>query len=146
MRYFLLTATLLIELVCAEAKEITFTQHVAPIIFQNCTSCHRPGEAGPFALMSYNDVKKRGKLIQLVTEDRIMPPWHAQKSTFKFHGDRRLSEEQISTIAEWVESGRLVLFQAMTVTQILNWFFMLGQNNVAFYTRTIRLFFLCFDK
>ena len=105
MRNFLLTATLLIELVCAEAKEITFTQHVAPIIFQNCTSCHRPGEAGPFALMSYNDVKKRGKLIQLVTEDRIMPPWHAQKSTFKFHGDRRLSEEQISTIAGWVESG-----------------------------------------
>ena len=52
MRYFLLTATLLVELVCAEAKEITFTQHVAPIIFQNCTSCHRPGEAGPFALMT----------------------------------------------------------------------------------------------
>ena len=105
MRYFLLTATLLVELVCAEAKEITFTEHVAPIIFQNCTSCHRPGEAGPFALMSYNDVRKRGKLIQLVTEDRIMPPWHAQKSAFKFHGDRRLSEEQISTIADWVESG-----------------------------------------
>ena len=55
--------------------------------------------------MSYNDVRKRGKLIQLVTEDRIMPPWHAQKSAFKFHGDRRLSEEQISTIADWVESG-----------------------------------------
>ena len=105
MRYFLLTATLLVELVCAEAKEITFTEHVAPIIFQNCTSCHRPGEAGPFALMSYNDVRKRGKLIQLVTENRIMPPWHAQKSAFKFHGDRRLSEEQISTIADWVESG-----------------------------------------
>ena len=105
MRYFLLTSTLLVELVCAEAKEITFTEHVAPIIFQNCTSCHRPGEAGPFALMSYNDVRKRGKLIQLVTEDRIMPPWHAQKSAFKFHGDRRLSEEQISTIADWVESG-----------------------------------------
>jgi hypothetical protein len=105
MRYSLLTATLLVELVCVEAKEITFTEHVAPIIFQNCTSCHRPGEAGPFALMSYNDVRKRGKLIQRVTEDRIMPPWHAQKSAFKFHGDRSLREEQISTIAKWVESG-----------------------------------------
>ena len=84
MRYFLLTATLLVELVCAEAKEITFTEHVAPIIFQNCTSCHRPGEAGPFALMSYNDVRKRGKLIQLVTEDRIMPRGMHKKAPLNF--------------------------------------------------------------
>jgi hypothetical protein len=37
----------------------TFTEHIAPIVFNNCTSCHRPGEAAPFALMSYADVKKR---------------------------------------------------------------------------------------
>jgi len=87
------------------AKEITFTEHVAPIIFQNCTSCHRPGESGPFKLMDYNDVSKRGKLIARVTEDQIMPPWHAQKGSFKFHGDRSLSDVQISTISNWVEAG-----------------------------------------
>ena len=87
------------------AKEVTFTEHVAPIIFQNCTSCHRPGESGPFKLMDYNDVSKRGKLIARVTEDRIMPPWHAQKGSFKFHGDRSLSDAQITTISKWVEAG-----------------------------------------
>ncbi len=87
------------------AKEVTFTEHIAPIIFQNCTSCHRPGESGPFKLMDYNDVSKRGKLIARVTEDRVMPPWHAQKGSFKFHGDRSLSEAQITTVNKWVETG-----------------------------------------
>ena len=87
------------------AEEITFTEHVAPIIFQNCTSCHRPGEAGPFPLMNYNDVSKRGKLIARVTEERVMPPWHARKGSFKYHGDRRLTEQQINTLGRWVETG-----------------------------------------
>jgi len=90
-----------------DAKEITFTEHVAPIIFHNCTSCHRPGEAGPFTLMNYNDVRKRGKLIARVTEERVMPPWHARKGSFKYHGDRRLTEEQINILSQWVETGSL---------------------------------------
>lgn len=89
----------------ATAKEITFTEHVAPIIFQHCTSCHRFGEAAPFTLTNYADTRKRGRLIARVTEDRIMPPWHAEKSSFAFHGDRRLTESQIGTIGQWVESG-----------------------------------------
>jgi hypothetical protein len=46
-------------------------------VFQKCASCHRPGEAGPFPLLSYQDVKKRGQLIAEVTQRRYMPPWHA---------------------------------------------------------------------
>ncbi|MBC8325592.1 MAG: hypothetical protein H8E27_08200 [Verrucomicrobia subdivision 3 bacterium] len=85
--------------------EVTFTQDVAPIIFNNCTSCHRAGEAAPFELINFNDVRKRGRLIARVTEDRVMPPWHAKKSSFAFHGDRRLSDKQIKTISQWVEAG-----------------------------------------
>ena len=90
-----------------EAKEVTFTEHVAPIIFQNCTSCHRPGESGPFKLMNYNDVSKRGKLIARVTEDRVMPPWHAQKGSIKLNG-KLLSSRDFLITAYWVLSASAI--------------------------------------
>ena len=85
--------------------EVTFTKDVAPIIFNHCAGCHRPGEAAPFALLNYNDVRKRARLIVRVTEDRVMPPWHAEKGSFAFHGDRRLTTKQIDTLAQWLKAG-----------------------------------------
>ena len=85
--------------------EVTFTKDVAPIIFNHCAGCHRPGEAAPFALLNYNDVRKRARLIVRVTEDRVMPPWHAEKGSFAFHGDRRLTIKQIDTLAQWLKAG-----------------------------------------
>src|SRR6266545_2729494 len=54
---------------------LTFNKDIAPIIFNNCASCHRPNAVAPFSLLSYQDVKKRAKQIAYVTEKRIMPPW-----------------------------------------------------------------------
>ena len=89
----------------ASATRITFTETIAPIVFANCVTCHRPGEAAPFSLMSYEDVAKRGALIARVTESRYMPPWHAEPGYGEFVGERRLSETQIATIAAWVKQG-----------------------------------------
>lgn len=83
----------------------TFTAQIAPIVFHNCTSCHRPGEAAPFALMSYRDVKKWGPMIAAVTESRYMPPWHAEPGYGDFIDVHRLTADQISTIARWVRGG-----------------------------------------
>src|SRR5882724_3425771 len=91
--------------VAATAFPLTFTEHIAPIVFNNCTSCHRPGEAAPFALMSYQDVKKRGTLIAAVTQTRYMPPWHAAPGYGDFIGEHRLTDAQIATIKLWVDSG-----------------------------------------
>src|SRR5215467_14031070 len=55
----------------------TFSEDVAPIVFKNCAPCHRPGEAGPFPLLTYEDVKKKAKTIAAVTQSRYMPPWPA---------------------------------------------------------------------
>ena len=55
----------------------TFARDVAPIVYANCAVCHRPGQAAPFSLLSYDDVMKRGALIVSVTARRYMPPWHA---------------------------------------------------------------------
>ncbi|MFO1054029.1 MAG: hypothetical protein U1F36_17575 [Planctomycetota bacterium] len=83
----------------------TFTDHVAPIVFANCASCHRPGEAAPFPLLGYADVKKRAKMIARVTGERFMPPWHAAPGHLAFVGERRLSDAQIATLARWAENG-----------------------------------------
>lgn len=86
-------------------NQVTFTEHVAPIIFNNCTSCHRPGEGAPFALMDYRDVQKRGKTILRAVESRYMPPWHPEPGHGAFKDDRRLKDEQITLLKRWVETG-----------------------------------------
>ena len=87
------------------ADQVTFSEHIAPIVYGNCVTCHRPGEAAPFALISYEDVKKRGSLIATVTKARYMPPWHAAHDYGEFAGERRLTDQQIATIADWVQQG-----------------------------------------
>src|SRR5437762_10508241 len=82
-------------------KNPTFSEDIAPIIFKNCAPCHRPGEAGPFPLLSYEDVLKKAKTIAAVTKSRFMPPWPADPSYSHFLGERVLSDEQIQLIAAW---------------------------------------------
>src|SRR5215211_4203950 len=89
----------------APPQQVTFSETVAPIIYQNCVTCHRPGEAAPFSLISYEDMKKRGPLIASVTKSRYMPPWHATHGFGEFKEERRLSDDQIATIAAWVAQG-----------------------------------------
>lgn len=82
-----------------------FNADVAPILFDNCMSCHREGEAAPFPLTNYEEAKKRGALIAAVTEARYMPPWHAAEGATKLRDERKLSGAQIATLQAWVEAG-----------------------------------------
>jgi hypothetical protein len=86
---------------------ITFTQHVAPILFANCTGCHRPGEAAPFQLMNYRDARPLAKAIASATSSRIMPPWKAAAGDVEFANVRRLTDAEIDTIQRWVADGAL---------------------------------------
>ena len=77
------------------AGAVTFSEHIAPILYANCVTCHRPGEAAPFPLISYEDVAKRGTLLAEVTKSRYMPPWHAEPGFGDFADERRLTDAQI---------------------------------------------------
>ena len=88
-------------------QKVTFNRDIAPIVYHYCSSCHRPGEAGPFPLLTYQDVKKHGHQIVAVTQSRFMPPWLPEPSEVKFADERRLSDEQIATIRKWVDQGML---------------------------------------
>lgn len=84
---------------------VTFNQDIAPILHQRCAGCHRPGQAAPFSLLTFQDAAKRAALIRAVTTSRYMPPWHAEPGYGKFQGERRLEDAEVALIAEWVDSG-----------------------------------------
>ena len=73
------------------SAKVTFNEHIAPLIHQNCTGCHRPGQNGPFHLISYRDVRKRALTINDVILDRYMPPWKPVNKKMNYANDRRLT-------------------------------------------------------
>jgi mono/diheme cytochrome c family protein len=85
----------------------TFAREVAPIVYGHCAVCHRPGQAAPFPLLSYDDVKRRGALIVAATARRYMPPWHATPSPGfpEFRDDRRLSDADVAMLKSWFDTG-----------------------------------------
>ncbi|CAN5589427.1 hypothetical protein BH11BAC1_BH11BAC1_08030 [soil metagenome] len=86
-------------------QEITYSSHIAKIIYTHCTPCHRPGSAGSFDLLTYDDVRKKAKNIELVTRSRFMPPYPADPSYSHFRDEKILSDEEINLIAEWVHNN-----------------------------------------
>src|SRR5260221_11612681 len=89
----------------AGPTQITFDRDIAPIVFRSCSSCHRPGEAAPFALLTYSEVKKHARQIAEVTQSRAMPPWLPEPQKLKFADELRLADSEISLIQRWVEQG-----------------------------------------
>jgi len=89
----------------AGAKKVTFTKDVAPIFFNNCVQCHRPGEIAPMSLLSYKDARPWARSIKEKVTIGVMPPWHADPHIGEFANDRRLSQQQIETISTWVDQG-----------------------------------------
>jgi tetratricopeptide (TPR) repeat protein/mono/diheme cytochrome c family protein len=86
---------------------LTFTRDIAPIVFQECAGCHRPGASGPFSLLTFSDAKKRAKQIAEVTASRQMPPWLPDQGRGELVGARVLSADQIGLIQQWVAEGAI---------------------------------------
>src|SRR3954470_3193888 len=88
-----------------EARPVTFSKDIAPIVFTSCASCHRPGEVAPFSLLTYRDARPWAKAIKQQVEQRRMPPWNADPHFGEFSNTRRITDAQIATIVAWVDAG-----------------------------------------
>jgi len=84
---------------------VTYADQIAPIIYQHCSNCHRPGQAGPFPLLTYRDVAKRSLTIREVVDKKIMPPWPADPSYTHFCDENYLTKDEINLIDKWVQYG-----------------------------------------
>ena len=89
----------------APTPKLRLDRDVAPILFHSCAMCHRPGESGPFPLLTYKDAKSHARQIAAVTQSRFMPPWLPEPGDYKFADNMRLSDAEVARIARWVEQG-----------------------------------------
>lgn len=92
------------ELTVKGSTKLTYHKDIAPILQMHCQGCHRPGEVGPFSLMSYKQAVNWAQDIKDYTIRREMPPWKPTVSV-AFHNDRRMPDGDIKKIAEWVDGG-----------------------------------------
>lgn len=82
----------------------TFAE-VAPILYENCAECHRPGDIAPMPLLSYEDVRPWAKSVKTEVAARRMPPWHADDGIGSFSNASNLSEDEIAMLTRWVDAG-----------------------------------------
>ena len=83
----------------------TYSKDVAPILQNNCQVCHRPGEAGPISLLTYQRARPCDQGDQGSVVAGKMPPWFADPHYGKFSNSMSLSAAEIDTISEWVDGG-----------------------------------------
>lgn len=110
--YSLLIVSLFVLVQCACSDgggripaKVTFTEHVAPVLYANCAICHRPGGSAHFSLVTYQQAKSYSASLAYVVRERIMPPWPADPHYTEFVGQRIMSEHDIRILEKWVEDG-----------------------------------------
>lgn len=89
----------------SKSGDVTFCRDIAPIIQTNCASCHRPGEAAPFSVLTYEEVAAHAQQIAEVTESRFMPPWKPEPGFGRFLDERWLTQYEIDMLRAWAKSG-----------------------------------------
>ena len=91
--------------VTSTAAQPTFSKDIAPVLFNRCAECHRPGAMAPMSLLTYEDARPWAKAIKAKVVKREMPPWGADPSVGKFANDPSLSQAEIDMIAAWADAG-----------------------------------------
>lgn len=87
------------------SQEISYHEHIAPILQKNCVSCHQQSEIGAMPLTTYEEVASYGQMIAYVTKTGIMPPFLAEKSSLPIVEEKRLNEEELLLLQQWLEGG-----------------------------------------
>src|SRR5581483_3386282 len=85
--------------------QITFARQVSRILQKHCQECHRPGQAAPMGLLTFDDAVAWAPTIKDVISDRRMPPWYADPKHGKFSNDRSLPEKDRELLLSWIDQG-----------------------------------------
>jgi peroxiredoxin len=91
--------------VTTTGEPVTYHGNVASIIQAKCQECHRPGEAGPFPLMTYQHAKSWSAMMREVVAEDVMPPWHAVSAHGHFQNDRRLTKAEKASLLAWIDQA-----------------------------------------
>ncbi len=105
MRRLAFGFVLVLSLGACKPKGVTFSHDIAPVLYAHCAGCHHPGGAGPFSLLTYEDVAKRAPQITRITASRTMPPWKPIPDAVAYANQRTLTDAQIALFAAWQKNG-----------------------------------------
>ncbi|MEE2776404.1 MAG: hypothetical protein VYE73_06530 [Acidobacteriota bacterium] len=86
-------------------EEVTYATDVAPIFQRSCERCHRPGTAAPMSLLTWEQSRPWARAIKKRVASREMPPWHIDRTIGEYDPDPSLSDAEIATVVDWVDSG-----------------------------------------
>ena len=88
----------------------TYYEHVAPIFKARCWGCHTDGGVAPFALDNYEEADAWAEAALATTHARTMPPQAitADGTCGEWYDDGWLSDEELQTIADWVDEGAAI--------------------------------------
>jgi hypothetical protein len=86
-------------------EAVTFSEHVAPIFYEHCVTCHRPKDVAPMSLLTYESARPWAKSIAKAVVDREMPPWDADPRYGDFSNDTSLDDREVALVMRWVEQG-----------------------------------------
>lgn len=104
-RTIFVVAALLFVSFQASSQRVTYSKDIAPIFYEHCASCHRPGEIAPMSLLTYESTRPWAKSIAKAVSARVMPPWSGDSDKQVWINDISLNQEQIDTIMDWVAQG-----------------------------------------
>ena len=93
------------EIAYAATPTVSYADTIAPLLADNCVTCHREGGIGPWAMTDYNMIRGFSPMIREVIRTRRMPPWHADPAYGHFQNDRSLEPEEIRALVGWIEAG-----------------------------------------
>jgi hypothetical protein len=84
---------------------LTYWRDIKSILDAKCATCHRPGDIAPFAITDYEEAKLMAPAIGPAVEQRTMPPWHADPACNTYKDDRSLTDDERTSILEWISLG-----------------------------------------
>ncbi len=105
MKSGFLSALLSLIIMTSGIAQANFAEDIAPIIYKNCSNCHRAGEIGPMELTNYEQIRDWAPMIKQVTASKYMPPWKADPGYSNFIAETYLEQSEIDMIGEWVDNG-----------------------------------------
>jgi hypothetical protein len=88
-----------------EGAKVSYAEQIAPLLIDNCVTCHRTGGIAPWQMANYDTIKGFAPMIREVVRTRRMPPWHADPHVGTWDGDRSLTSAEKETLVHWIEAG-----------------------------------------
>ncbi len=87
------------------STSVTYSKDIAPILQRNCQGCHRPGEAAPMSLLTYQEARPWAKAIREAVLVKRMPPWFADPHFGKWSNDVSMPQAEVDTLVAWADGG-----------------------------------------